>query len=438
MKFPRDTAQMPESDPPLFRRIDSLIRGMANTMTFGYADEIAGYVDSWMFGGTSEDHIARERAETLQRRSEGPEERIGEVIGVTIGAAKIAKGVGLVTGSTRLVAAGTIAETPVAMTVAGARSAVTTARWILKAGLKAIKWGGITAGLTWGTAETLNFINDQWRNSRGTPPPQLLAAAKIAGLVWQGEKGAGSWLWSNTVVPTYDAVENFTRMWAEEINEPSAAGWHSHAATAGSHPFAVPPAATSATPGAQEASPAPSAPSQPALTAPRADQPVADRTNWHVEADAAEVLDEARHGIALFHIDQADMPAQERDALTRQARDVFHAMHELRQARASGRSTARIVFDNAQEFDGANPVQFTVIGHTDPTGSIAHNLTLAKQRGAVLKRIYLSAAKAEGVGDLVTFQVEGQTARDGVPNDPDKNILLRYSSADGLHIKTAP
>ena len=94
----------------VLRRVDDFVRGIADTVTFGYADEIAGKLDSLFGGGQSglktyEAAVAAQR----QRDKEGGGERIaGQVVGAlapTVGVVRA------VPGATRLARAGAGATT---------------------------------------------------------------------------------------------------------------------------------------------------------------------------------------------------------------------------------------------------------------------------------------------------------------------------------------
>ena len=89
--------------PSVFRRIDSFVRGVANgamtILTFGLmnADDLAGKTDSLFNGKSAAESEAAEKHETDVRRSEGLEERAGEVAGVALGlvvARRAVKGIG--------------------------------------------------------------------------------------------------------------------------------------------------------------------------------------------------------------------------------------------------------------------------------------------------------------------------------------------------------
>lgn len=80
--------------PGFFRRADSIVRGLANGITFGAADWFAGKLDALMLGGRSQRHIDAQRAETQRRHTEGGEAEIGEFAGAMIGIGKVVRGAG--------------------------------------------------------------------------------------------------------------------------------------------------------------------------------------------------------------------------------------------------------------------------------------------------------------------------------------------------------
>jgi hypothetical protein len=94
-----------DAGPSVFRRVDSFVRGVANGMTFGLADYIAGVGDTAIKGGSVGENIKKEVAETQQRVMESPAEVIvGEVVGAaSVGAAAGVKAVeGGITGVARV------------------------------------------------------------------------------------------------------------------------------------------------------------------------------------------------------------------------------------------------------------------------------------------------------------------------------------------------
>jgi muramidase (phage lysozyme) len=110
---PRQSAQAaPKQEEPrgILRRVDDFVRGAADTLTFGYADEIAAKLDSLVGGGQSgmksyEAALAAQR----QRDKEGGVERIAGQIGGAL--APTVGVVRAVDGATRLARAGAGAAT---------------------------------------------------------------------------------------------------------------------------------------------------------------------------------------------------------------------------------------------------------------------------------------------------------------------------------------
>jgi hypothetical protein len=92
--------------PGLLRRVDSLMRGLANGITFGGADWFAGKTDAVIFGGIAEARIAAQRRQTRQRRTEGDEIEIGEYAGAMLGVGKLLGGAGWLMKITGLVKSG--------------------------------------------------------------------------------------------------------------------------------------------------------------------------------------------------------------------------------------------------------------------------------------------------------------------------------------------
>jgi hypothetical protein len=87
MERSMDGGDAPKGDasPSVFRRVDSFVRGVANGMTFGLADYIAGVGDTAIKGGSVGENIKKEVAETQQRMMESPAEVIGgEVVGAAV------------------------------------------------------------------------------------------------------------------------------------------------------------------------------------------------------------------------------------------------------------------------------------------------------------------------------------------------------------------
>lgn len=97
----------------VLRRVDDFVRGVADTVTFGYADEIAGKLDSLVGGGQSgkttyKDAVAAQR----QRDTEGGAERIaGQIGGAFVPGAAAVGAVRAVPTAGRLARAGAGAAT---------------------------------------------------------------------------------------------------------------------------------------------------------------------------------------------------------------------------------------------------------------------------------------------------------------------------------------
>jgi|GEM_PF-4978935 len=81
---------MAEESPSTFKRVDNFVRGVANAITFGYADKWAGRADAAVLGGTPEERI-RQQQELTQKASEDPTYTAGVATGTIVGGAKIVK-----------------------------------------------------------------------------------------------------------------------------------------------------------------------------------------------------------------------------------------------------------------------------------------------------------------------------------------------------------
>ncbi len=401
------------ASPGLFRRIDSAIRGIANGLTFGGADWLAGKMDS-LFNGTSEQNVAAERAETRQRQSEGHEEKIGEVVGTLAGWGKVVRTAGWLLRSEKIMAAGAGMQLPLAAGATGARTSIRAALWATKISTKTVTLAGLTAGLTWGSAVTLDAINNNWAsNHQGEQPsPALLAAAKLAGLAWKAEKKAAGWVWNNVVVPTSSAISGFGQAWAAEP---------AHAQSP-----SVPPtdAAIKQNPQIKTEEVSQNTPKGVDVSSPTVTSP-------HQEATQEDILRHAGKGEALFRFNSDRLDSDEGAALETYARTV---MHQIKEAQ---RNHAHLEFDDGRIFDGEKEngnISFEIDGHVDPVGGASHrNRDLAKLRASAVKSVYEQAAKEEGVEGIVDFTSVGA----GAPktSDGEENWQQRNSSASGFGIK---
>jgi hypothetical protein len=73
---------MPENGKPsVWKRIDNFVRGLANGMTFGLADYIAGAADGALRGGGLSKNIKEQLQKTTTAQNEGPEVFVGNVVG---------------------------------------------------------------------------------------------------------------------------------------------------------------------------------------------------------------------------------------------------------------------------------------------------------------------------------------------------------------------
>jgi hypothetical protein len=90
--------------PSIFKRIDNFVRGVANGMTFGAADYIAGAADTAVKGGSIGKNIKIQAAKSQQAAIEGPEFFAGEIAGaLTDGAAAAVKTAGGLSNAARTI-----------------------------------------------------------------------------------------------------------------------------------------------------------------------------------------------------------------------------------------------------------------------------------------------------------------------------------------------
>lgn len=127
-----DTPQKPEVQTTLFGKVDAFMRSAANTMTFGYADKLAAWMDSKVAGGGYQDRLEQQKKITeFDNQHNSGVVAAGQVAGVVSGglAARSVLGAGKAfvaayTGAAAVtaVAGGTAAATA---TAGGATTATT-------------------------------------------------------------------------------------------------------------------------------------------------------------------------------------------------------------------------------------------------------------------------------------------------------------------------